>query len=255
MKNPTIYKAIHPGRDHILSRLNCQDALVLYHGLVRDEDVTIGIVCDGCSGERQQKKKMASEVGANLGSKFLVRESLRLLELKVPVENLPDILYQSLLSFLRSVLNLYPFVNKLDMVDFIDKHLQFTVVGFIMNKTNTVTFMAGDGMWIVDDEVKLVDSNNLPFYPGYHLVDRKDIENKISVPPQGFDFTVYQTEDIKKLAIGSDGWLKEPEYIPKIWGFKHPDGLQRKLNVWSEEHHFSDDVSVIVMEESDEHPD
>lgn len=237
-----VRKAIHIGRGHLVDLVNRQDAIALFDGQINAKRTVIGIICDGCS------EGTTSEVGANLASAFLVRETSSLLEQGVPVSVVPNVLYPELLNFLRQVCSAYPFANPADYVTFIKNTLLFTVVGFVLTEVETVVFTAGDGTIVVNDQPIYIDADNRPSYPAYHLVDRSVLDHQASPLPEGFDSSVYKTSDLLHLAIGSDAWKEEQDLIDQIWGFYHPSGLQRRINKWSKDHRFRDDVSIITVE-------
>ena len=238
-------KAIHIGRQHLINFTNCQDACFLYQGEFDEQPLIIGIICDGCSeGE-------ASEVGARLASEFLIREALHLFQKSVPVEVIPGVLYSTLVEFLRNQVHAgHAFFNSQDQVNFIKNNLLFTVVGIIATPSKCVVFITGDGTIVINDEVIIVDANNTPSYPAYHLVDRSKLNTNASELPTSFDIYDIDMETIGRVAIGSDAWHHEQDLLEEqIWGFKNSAGLQRKINVWSKsEKRFSDDVSIITVE-------
>ena len=237
-----IRKATHVGRDHIVNLTNCQDAIAVFEGNLQSQQVVAGIVCDGCSSGKH------SETGANLGSAYIIREITRLGRLGVPTKLIPSLIYPNLLGFLRGVLSAYNFTNASDLAGFINNHLLFTVVGFIITEKDAVCFIAGDGTIVINNDVSLVDSNNQPKYPAYHLVDRKAVGAAGSLP-EDFDTILLDRRLLKRLAIGSDAWHREVELLGQSWEFNHPSGLQRRINQWSKtEHRFSDDVSLITVE-------
>lgn len=242
-KTDRVRRATHIGRSHLLNFTNCQDALALFDGELNYQRLIIGIVCDGCS------EGTNSEVGANLASAYLIREIVQLLKQGVPATVIPNLLYTGLVDFLRGILSGYSFANSNDRVAFIRDNMLFTVVGFIMTDNETVVFITGDGTIIVNDDVTFVDANNRPSYPGYHLVERSALEVDASALPTNFDVEVFSTDEVFRLAIGSDAWADEPQLIDQIWGYKHPAGLQRRINQWSKtDKKFRDDVSIITVE-------
>lgn len=240
--NFVIHQATHVGRDHLLQFKNRQDACLTFDGQVSNRKVAIGIVCDGCS------EGINSETGALLGTNFLIREIKVLLEQGVPIKVIPNVLYPRLVEFLSHLVSGYYFDNPADRVNFIKNTLLFTVVGFIAKEDVSIIFYAGDGTLVIDDLIRHLDSSNRPSYPAYHLVDRKMLESPTPLPAT-FDTIPLLTKQIKRLAIGSDAWKDEPKLLKEIWGFKHPSGLQRRLNQWSKtDKRFKDDVTIITLE-------
>ena len=240
--NFILHQATNIGRTHLLEYKNRQDACTIFNGLVFNRPIAIGVVCDGCS------EGSNSEVGAQIGVSFLIRDTRSLLDMGVPVRVIPNILYQRLIEFLRQLVDGYNLESPVERANFVKNNLLFTVVGFIVTKETSVIFFAGDGTIVIDDLVRHLESNNLPIYPGYHLIDRNLLVNP-SPLPNTFDTLPLITKQFKRLAIGSDAWKDESDLLKEIWGYKHPAGLQRKLNQWSKtDKRFKDDVTIITLE-------
>lgn len=245
-----VRKAKHVGRGHIRKGTNCQDANAFFKGVIKGQETIIAIGCDGCS------EGTDSEVGATLGTQFMIREVLGLLNKGVPVNVVPDVLYQRLLEFLRGItVNGYDFLSPRDKVNFIRDHLLFTVVGCIVTEEEAILFSAGDGTFVINDEIVFIKQNNAPYYPAYHLVERSYLEASASDLPATFATSIVDRSSLKKLAVGSDAWHDERKLLQEIWEFNNPAGLQRKINVWSEKSKkFEDDVSIITIEVFDPRP-
>ncbi len=247
-KDYQVRKATHAGRGHLLSFINNQDSLALFDGEINGQHIIIGIVSDGCSGADEEKKDMHTEIGSRLTSTFLVHEAVMLLKQGVATSVVPSLLYPDLLRFLGRTLNEYSFTDQTDKAAFIQHHLLATVVGFITSDEIIVVFYTGDGTIVINDQVDFIDSDDHPLYPAYHLVDRSALQTSTPLPT-GFETSIYLTDTITRLAIGSDAWKHESELINDIWGFKNPAGLQRRLNVWSKnDKRFYDDVTLITVE-------
>ncbi len=239
-------KAVRLGRNHGIVSKNCQDAIGVFDGEQNGNRLLYGIICDGCS------EGASSEVGANLAKNFLVREIFDQLEKGTSLYDLPEILYWNLIANLRSVVDNIRFRTPADRIDFIKNNLLFTVVGFVVTPKETLIFITGDGLYIANDLIVHVDANDEALYPGYHLVDRSALlAPPTTVLPTNFDYEVYQTPLLFRIAIGSDAWKQEQELLYQIWGLGRKDKseLQRKINRWSDkEHRFKDDVSLITVE-------
>jgi hypothetical protein len=109
--------------------------------------------------------------------------------------------------------------------------------------------MAGDGVFMINDEITVVDSNNRPLYPAYHLLDRSVLP-KTNLP-SSFEVIPIERATLKRVAIGSDAWSDQKELLFQIWETKGLTGLQRLINMWNQS--FGDDVSVaaVVVEDND----
>lgn len=221
------------GRDHILRAANCQDAFAL----IERPDALIGVVCDGC-GEGTH-----SEVGASLGAAFISAQISRLIEERVPVGDMPALLYPRVVGFLRTVLEAAQPANP---VGFVRDHLLFTVIGAILNHQGGLIFAAGDGLIATDGHLIRRDEANQPSYIGYHLLDRAVLSGE----PLADTFEVIEVpSNWNRAAIASDGF--EPEVLPQMWHKSHPRGVQRLMNALSErEKRFRDDATLIVFERS-----
>jgi hypothetical protein len=233
---------MHAGRGHILRGINSQDGLKLYHGQAQGQTVTIGIICDGCSEGKN------SEVGAKLAAEFLVREALYWFDLKIQTDLIPHLLYKELLQFMKNLVEQHKFVGQKDRVSYIKDTMLFTVVGFILTESAGVVFYAGDGTIVLDDAIWLIDAENRPMYPAYHLVDRQSLDKNAAELPMTFEVLSFDSTSFSRLAIGSDAWHQRPDLLAEIWGHTNPSGLQRQLNIWDQARTFADDVSVIAVE-------
>lgn len=244
-----VHKATHIGRRHTLNYENCQDSVAGFDGDINGQRTVIGIVCDGCSSGKQ------SEVGANFASSFLIREAWKVLSIEKPVKDIPLILYNELIKVLRDYVSAFAPINPADKVDLISNTLLFTVLGFILTPRQTVVFSAGDGVVVVNDRIKIIDQNNAPMYPAYDLLDANHLPSAIRLPGT-FTSVPIRTSTINRLAIGTDAWKDEQGLLKEIWEIPQPEGLQRRLNVWSDEQHrFYDDVSIITVESVNEGDD
>lgn len=224
--------AQHVGRSHLLLARNYQDALAV----VDTPDCQIGVICDGCS------EGAHSEAGATLGA-ALIASRLAWHRSSFPtIDKTLDFVALRLLDHWKDLLASYCFSPR-QHVQFIQDHLLFTVVGFIATPQRVTVFHAGDGVYVVNEQVTLLDEMNAPHYLAYHLIPHA-VEREL--PPFGFSIESWTTAEVERLMIGSDAWVDEPDLLPGVWQQPH---LQRCLNVWSDkEHRFFDDVSVITLE-------
>ncbi len=232
------------GRSHILSGRNCQDALALGQFNFQEGEFVIGVICDGCS------EGASSEIGARLVSQYILGQATQLVKLGFGKNLLPSLLFAKTLAFLKQIASPFSTSPK-ERLKFIKDHLLFTVLTLVKTPRDTFVLAYGDGLVVVNDEVDFRFQEDAPFYMGYHLIERHLIDLAATALPSGFDVYSLPTERLKRVAIASDAWEKERELIPGVWGITHPNGLQRKLNVWSgREHKFTDDASIIVLEEA-----
>src|SRR5579863_6752015 len=127
-----IRQGIVPGRNHMLDARNCQDAMYSSSFEVDEQAYTAGVIADGC-GEGEH-----SEVGAQLAVRFIIHAIRRSVQDGVAFEHLPDQLFDQLLHFLKVVTNTYSFADVREMVTFVNDHLLFTVLGFIVGPAQTI---------------------------------------------------------------------------------------------------------------------
>lgn len=244
-----IRKARIIGRSHLIEGVNMQDAMSLDSVEVRGRKYIFGVICDGCSMSAEGTP-LHSEVGANLGVEFLSGDIRGLLKSRVPLRKIPNLLHRRTVEFLRRQVSLLPYAGDPEsQVRFIVDKLLFTVIGFIYSDEETIVFYQGDGVFIVNEVVTVLDQNDLPAYIGYSAINRNLLLPEASSPPDGFETLVIPSGSITRLAIASDSLGKEPEFFTELWGYKMPIGLQRKVNVWSlNDHKFQDDLSIITLE-------
>jgi hypothetical protein len=231
------------GREHLFYAKNCQDALRWNIVDIGGHHYHIAYICDGCS------KGKYSEVGAGMAAEFLLKQTIKLLTDGIPLEILPIFLHEDLLGFLRINLESQPLSNPREQSIYINDYLLFSIIGFVLREDKGIILGQGDGLAVINDDVFLRDYNDLPPYLGYLLVDHRHLLPGHSLINESFDIYEIDVPNIKKLAIGSDVWLNEQSLIPSFWGHKHPNQIQRLMNLWSDrDKRLSDDASVVVVE-------
>lgn len=218
------------GRDHMARQANTQDSFAI----AQQNGYVVGVVCDGCGSG------ISSEVGAKLAAQYIVTQAKSMLDVGMSPDSVVKALYPSVVRFLGY---LVAGMQPIDHIDFIHHHLLFTVVGVIASDEQTLVFSAGDGIIAIDDRVTQINQNNTPAYIAYNLLDQATLRS-FEMPTA---FELCHVDDWNQIAIATDGF--EPELLPDVWNMKHPRGLQRKLNVWSNmERRFRDDVAIITLE-------
>jgi hypothetical protein len=249
-ENIRIRQAQIIGRLHLLDGMSMQDSYKVGMVTTGNDQAIYGIICDGCSRDADNKP-LHSEVGSRLGADFLEGEIERLLKARVPLKRIPPILHERLVYYLRKQVDIMSYRDPRDQIRFIVDKLLFTVMSFIYTETETMIFYQGDGVYIVNDEITVIDQKDRPAYIGYHAINRKWLPSSVSEVQRGFETLVYPTKTIKKMAIASDSLDKEkdPDFYPELWDHKGINSLQRRVNVWSlNEHKFKDDLSIITLE-------
>lgn len=252
------------GVKHVQNGINNQDAAAVHEFVVPKWNKTfrIGLVSDGCSGIPAFSR---CEVGANLTVTFCVARIQQLVLGGVELAKIPSLLYRSLTDYLRTIANLtmpssvqwaYPvrfsgpraFRNNLTVTDrFLTDYLMATVIGYIDDGTTLVTFQAGDGVIVVNDDVIVVDQNDAPSYPAL----------AVSASSDEFDVVSYKSEEVVQLAVATDGieeLLKLPELGLPVRLFEHyaesPLGLRALLVNLCDQYpdRVSDDLTVVARE-------
>ncbi|MDP3771242.1 MAG: protein phosphatase 2C domain-containing protein, partial [bacterium] len=149
------------GRDHALVGRNNQDAFAWH----QDDDVTIAVVCDGCS------EGPHSEVGANLIARGMVHAIRDILAKPVIEADHRDVLEDILIDLPEELdmalseargevhsmlyaLAMSGIAGSLDAVPrFVRDHLLATTVGCIIARWGTAVFSIGDGVHAVNGAV------------------------------------------------------------------------------------------------------
>lgn len=190
-----------PGTDHTMPGRpgwkNNQDAYITYS----DEDISVGIIADGCGSTEAR----ASEVGAHIGVNLLLHAILNQHK-RYPLNkiNQSEPLFfkrvrEDMLSYIR--------VLALGMGDsmsaLVRDYFSFTLIGFMVTKNKTYVFVIGDGFTVVNGVITTWGpfANNAPPYPSLILTNssissREDLEFKV---------LEYETDEVEHLLIASDG--------------------------------------------------
>lgn len=145
-----------------------------------NDNYNIGLIADGCGSGSN------SEVGAQLGLKFLLRiiSEQASSDWKVNLkENIQK--YSSQIAEIHSS----------NPRDFTKNFLLYTIIGFVEENNKITIFSFGDGVIIIDDKVKVINQNNRPKYINNELIGN-----------EGGKFTYEEVIlDEQTILIGSDG--------------------------------------------------
>lgn len=267
MPNTVVYrmrKGSVQGVRHVRLGINNQDAvLTQVFGVPKwGKTYRVALTSDGVSGMPAFTR---SEVGSNIMVVYCLAKIQELIVGGVKLEEIPLPLYHAMTSFLRDFANMimppniyWPFPIEFKGSNeyrnhqkatqrFMADYLAATLIGFIDDGQTLVTFQAGDGTIIVNDNVLIVDQNDRPAYPSM----------SVNSPGGGFATNVYHSEDVLRIALASDGiekLLPMPELgLPLILFSDNPDdplGLQYLLNRWRRDYGemMDDDCTVAAME-------
>lgn len=157
------------GREHYRLMSNRQDA----YYVVRQGDVTVAVVCDGCGDPGSPQ----SEVGAALGARMIANrlgELLaagpddRLATIEAAEKTLEQVRRNTLAGMKRTARSMGG-----DLLGTTRDCFLFTVVGCAMNASKAVFFSIGDGVIIVNGQATLLGPypGNAPPYMAYALLD------------------------------------------------------------------------------------
>lgn len=180
------------GRDHVRVGKNSQDA----YYWEESDDVLVAVVCDGCGSSPH------SEVGAKLGAKLVVRQTL-LAYLQDPkafvsadetgFERLKRTLLISLSSTIKDMAGSFS--------ENVRDYFLFTILGVIVDQTHGVQlFGCGDGVYYWNGfPVHLSAPNNTPAYLSYGLIKTEMGE------PELKRLLAYPGWKLQHLLLGTDG--------------------------------------------------
>jgi len=181
------------GRVHKANGKNNQDAFYFR----AEDDLIIGIVSDGCGSG------MHSEVGAKLGSR-LIAEMIRTY-INLGCTSLPRVLDEVRLNFLVQLQALVKNFGGSFSQTVVDYFL-FTLVGFVITEKETIVFSLGDGVVVINGEIKKLGPfpNNAPPYIVYGITNTSLGENNPELLQFKIDYLA-KTDDVECLLIGTDG--------------------------------------------------
>ena len=229
------------GSEHQRRQVNNQDGFSVGEAEIRNKYYWWGVVCDGCSMGRQ------SEVGAVLLSNYLCEEVPYLLSSGSTIPEIPDQLFIAGLGYLRSLAAHTAMSGFRKQLEFIEHHLLCTVIGFVINDEKCLLFNAGDGVFIVNNNIHRIKQDNKPLYMAYHLLDKSILDLSEPIPFK-FETSIMLVSALERIAVCSDGI--EDGIVDQLWGHDHPFGLQRRLRVLrlQKKAVFSDDCTVVALE-------
>lgn len=244
--NFQIRTATLAGSAHRRLGKNNQDSLMIDSVKLDGKSYLFGVVCDGCTGGEYSR----TETGAHLMTTFITNEIPAILQLGLPLQDVPQALFTRCIGYLSAITAQTIVGDPLKRAVFVRDHMLCTVIAFIADEEQIIFFSAGDGVFVINDNFIKIDQDNKPSYLGYHLVDRAYLNVKGGVLPKSFSVQCYSLAEIDHFAICSDGMLQQA--VDALWGIYEPDNLlavQRKLKVLSlRTFDFSDDCTAIVVQ-------
>lgn len=227
----------------------------------------IGIVSDGCGSGKH------SDFGSKVVSTMLLNFLKGTKVIKEDDEETEYFLVHTLGARLYrwyvSLLGNLGFDHKdyEEELQFVYSHLLSTFVGFVIEDDKTVIFSSGDGVYVVNDEVTVIDQDNMPAYFMYKLVAH--LKNQISVN-KDFDIQVNKilpTKELRNLIVATDGaehiiYHADEEYkmfnkVKKVGDLtqfitepiyrNNTRAVNKRLNVLLNKKYLGDDTTLIVV--------
>ena len=214
------------GRNHVLAGKNNQDA----YRVVANEKFIIAVVCDGCGSGKH------SEVGAKLGAQMVITAIADLLNQGLAISE-AEFWHVLKINLLKKMTDFIAIANEdpESVMEFVNNYLLFTIVGFVITPTETVTFSMGDGAIAINGKLTQIPAytDNAPPYLAYGLYrpDAVEFEIRDRIP----------TSELKSILIATDGIddLVKVEEVNQFWQedryFKNPDAIRRKLAMLNRE--------------------
>ncbi len=252
---------LHGGK-HRQIGVNNQDALATqtFEVPALGKTYQVGLVSDGCTGIPAFSR---SEVGSNLLVTFALGRIQQLICSGAELEAIPRGLYLYTAEFLRQISSMvipegmhwpYPGKFKGDQEyrntisatgRFRTDYLAATLIGFISDGHTIVTFSAGDGIILVNDDLNIIEQNDRPDYIGL----------SINRPNAGFVTRKYVASDVHRLVISTDGLkdlFSDPQFRLDIFD---PSRMLRGILVERFERmpeKMADDCTVICLNNAKE---
>lgn len=203
------------GSTHYKLNYNNQDS----YGFYQDDTCIVGVVADGCGSGSN------SEVGSRLCTDFVVNFC------KKHFSNHAfdaELLQTAVLEYLR---NLVKNQQTSDEQDFIENYLLFTLFGFVIQPKHTFVFHSGDGIYLINDKVMIIEQDNRPRYIAKNLIGGN----------AQIEVEQIATHELHRLLIATDGLMHLHEK------FVHGDvvaGMTSIGDLFEADAHFSNMVSL-----------
>jgi hypothetical protein len=225
------------GRKHRHIYQNNQDG----YDYIRNELVTIAVVCDGCSSGKH------SEVGAKLGAKLVVKVIADQLKEESQTEIVSKItpefwqkISEKVVKQLRQITETLTIDQSLTQI--VNDYFLFTIVGVVITPLETVIFSVGDGVIALNDEIKIVgeEYQNKPPYLAYNLCnysEEVELEIHYQIPTEQVSSLLIGTDGVKDLITSENkpipGKSETVQNLSQFWlqdrYFNNPDMIRRYL--------------------------
>ena len=176
------------GRSHYNLFYNNQDAV----GFYKDKDITIGVVADGCG----------SGVNSEIGAKLAVDFSINYFRKNKGKQFDKNKFKSCIINFLKNIIKNQ---QSFDELDFIENYLYFTLFAFIINPIDTHIIYSGDGVYILNNKINIIEQNNRPNYIAKNIFSGN--------PEINTDYI--ETKNLKNLLIATDGIIHLERHLHK----------------------------------------
>jgi hypothetical protein len=202
-----------------------------------NEKYNIGLVADGCGSGSN------SEVGAQLGLKYLSRKIIEQIDSNWQIN-----LKEDLQNYSKQIANLHSDNPKA----FIENFLLYTIIGFVERNNKVTLFSYGDGVIIIDDQIKIINQDNRPKYVNNELIGNEGgqfIYEEISLNKQTI---IIGSDGIEDFLEGiNKGEIEEYEnltaFIRDENNFNNPIHIPKLLRKYSRKGILKDDCSLIII--------
>ena len=209
------------------------------------EEWQIAVVADGCSGGKDSH--FASTLTCKLIRKVAGKEEFLQKDF-----NAKSLGLEILLQFVSEL------KQAQQQLQLQTEELLSTVLFLVCNKKQAWICVLGDGVVAIDGEIRIIDQNNTPDYPAYHVADSEVELYKYLTK------SCFEVENLKELAIATDGILSFvslnstskmdnvaiTDYLLLDSKFaQHSTMLNRKCNILRTQHQLvnMDDLAIIKV--------
>ncbi len=223
------------GSTHRTLYYNSQDAVEI----VQTPNYTIGIVADGCGSGSN------SEVGAQLGVKFLAKYIQECITNEREWKN-------EMASKMHTYTEKLIHLHTKDSKRFTKNYLLYTLIGFVLEYDRITLFSCGDGVFVINDNIKIINQNNRPKYlnngflgkdgGSFEFTELKYTKQKIIVATDGFEDLVQAINNKEISEYESVNELLEDEQ-----NFDNPIQLPKLLAKYADKGILKDDCTLIML--------
>lgn len=231
------------GRRKVLVSKNNQDAHLVFF----TDDYFIALVLDGCGSGSD------SEVGSKEAAALFMLAFNKYLMYHVPGEAMFDRIRQDVLAEIRVRAN----GMGLSLSRTIADYYLFTVLGVYIDRSHTVIFSFGDGVFFLNGEMTNIGPfpGNAPPYMAYAITGSLGEQDHPRILQREFHIQAQiPTKELQTLLIGTDGILHmvaaENTFVPgreeligpvsQFWTddryFANAFAVQRRLNIINRDH-------------------